>query len=53
MAAKGAMAPLLQSPLNKDPSHVASPLQGLALTEMPVCAARSFTRSPCFRGGGN
>lgn len=44
---------LLQLPLNKDSSDVLSPLQGLASTEMPVCAARSFTHSLCFRGGGS
>lgn len=44
---------LLQLPLNKDSSDVLSPLQGLASTEMPVCAARWFTHSPCFRGGGS
>lgn len=43
----------LPLPLNKDSSHVPSPLQGLALTEMLVCAAPSFTRSLCFRGGGS
>lgn len=52
-AANEGMEPLLQLPPNKDSSHAVSLLQGLALTEMPVCAAHLFTRSPCFRGGGN